>query len=163
EELEELFADLWQVPGFAGLRRGFRPHVDCYRTEDPPAVTIVVDLAGVDPEHVAIEVTERTVLISGVRSRLPLGRGASYRQLAIGQERSVQLVDDVVSGDRMLALVTVKNEEADPPAWDDLYEVGTAAIVHKLIRVPDGTLRILVQGVRRIRLDDRISDDPYLV
>ena len=66
--------------------------------------------------------------------------------LAIGQERSIKLVDDVVSGDRMLALVTVKNEEAEPPGWDDLYEVGTAAIVHKLIRVPDGTLRILVQG-----------------
>ena len=66
--------------------------------------------------------------------------------LAIGQERSIKLVDDVVSGDRMLALVTVKNEEAEPPGWDDLYDVGTAAIVHKLIRVPDGTLRILVQG-----------------
>ena len=51
EELEELFADLWQVPRFAGLRRGFRPHVDCYRTDDPPAVTVVVDLAGIDPEQ----------------------------------------------------------------------------------------------------------------
>ena len=47
----------------------------------------------------------------------------------------------------MLALVTVKNDEVEAPGWDDLYEVGTAAIVHKLIRVPDGTLRILVQGV----------------
>ena len=40
EEFEELLADLWQVPGFAGLRRGFRPHVDCYRTAEPPAVTV---------------------------------------------------------------------------------------------------------------------------
>ena len=63
----------------------------------------------------------------------------------------------------MVALVTVKNEEADPPGFDDLYEIGTAAIVHKLIRVPDGTLRILVQGVRRIKLDRRVSDEPYLV
>jgi ATP-dependent Lon protease len=87
----------------------------------------------------------------------------SMTPLAIGQERSIKLVDDAVSGDRMLALVTVKNEEPEVPGWDDLYEIGTAAIVHKLIRVPDGTLRILVQGVRRIRLDRRISDDPYLV
>ena len=87
----------------------------------------------------------------------------SMTPLAIGQERSIKLVDDVANGDRMLALVTVKNEDADPPGWDDLHEVGTAAIVHKLIRVPDGTLRILVQGVRRITLDRRVSDDPYLV
>ena len=87
----------------------------------------------------------------------------SMTPLAIGQERSIKLVDDVVSGDRMLALVTVKNEEAEIPGWDDLYDVGTAAIVHKLIRVPDGTLRILVQGVRRIRLKRRISDDLYLI
>ena len=83
--------------------------------------------------------------------------------LAIGQERSIKLVDDVVSGDRMLALVTVENEEAEPPGWDDLYDVGTAAIVHKLIRVPDGTLRILVQGLRRIKLERRTDDDPYLI
>ena len=45
--------------------------------------------------------------------------------------------------------MTVTNPEAEQPGWDDLYEVGTAAVVHKMIRVPDGTLRILVQGVRR--------------
>jgi ATP-dependent Lon protease len=87
----------------------------------------------------------------------------SVSPLAIGQERSVRLVDDVVAGERMLALVTVRNEEAEQPGWDDLYEIGTAAIVHKMIRVPDGTLRILVQGVGRIRLERRVQDEPYLV
>ena len=52
----------------------------------------------------------------------------------------------------MLALFTVEDEEADPPGWDDLYRVGTVAVVHKMIKVPDGTLRILVQGVQRVRL-----------
>src|SRR5262245_41414942 len=74
----------------------------------------------------------------------------SMTPLAIGQERSIKLVDDVASGDRMLALVTVKNEDVETPGWDDLHEIGTAAVVHKLIRIPDGSLRILVQGVRRI-------------
>jgi ATP-dependent Lon protease len=83
--------------------------------------------------------------------------------LAIGQERSIKLVEDVVSGDRTLALVTVNNEEADQPGWDDLYTVGTAAVIHKMIKVPDGTLRILVEGVRRIGLDRQVQDDPYLV
>jgi ATP-dependent Lon protease len=83
--------------------------------------------------------------------------------LAIGQERSIKLVEDVVSGDRNIALVTVKNQEAEQPGWDDLYTIGTAAVIHKMIKVPDGTLRILVEGVRRITLDRPLQDDPYLM
>src|ERR671925_474876 len=86
----------------------------------------------------------------------------SVSPLAIGQERSIRLVDDVLEGERMLALVTVRNSEAEEPGWDDLYETGTAAVVHKMIRVPDGTLRILVQGVARIHLQRRVQDEPYL-
>jgi ATP-dependent Lon protease len=87
----------------------------------------------------------------------------SATPLAIGQERSIKLIDDVVARDGKLALVSVKNPDVEQPGWEDLYEVGTAAIVHKLIKVPDGTLRILVQGLQRIRLDSRLRDDPYLV
>jgi len=83
--------------------------------------------------------------------------------LAIGQERSIKLVEDVVSGDRTLALVTVKNQESEQPGWDDLYAVGTAAVIHKMIKVPDGTLRILVEGARRIGLDTAVQEEPYLV
>ncbi len=87
----------------------------------------------------------------------------SMTPLAIGQERSIKLIDDVVGGDRLLALVTVRDQEQEAPGWNDLYEVGTAAVVHKMIRVPDGTLRILVQGLRRIKLERQVLDDPYLV
>ena len=87
----------------------------------------------------------------------------SVTPLAIGQERSIKLVEDVVSGDRVLALVTVKNPEAEQPGWEDVYEVGTAAVIHKMIKVPDGTLRILVQGAQRIKLDHTVQEDPYLV
>ena len=84
--------------------------------------------------------------------------------LAVGQERSVKLIDDVVSGDEaIVALVTVKNEEAEEPAWSDLYEVGTAAIVDKMIKVPDGTLRVLVRGIERIKLEREVEGQPYLV
>jgi ATP-dependent Lon protease len=62
----------------------------------------------------------------------------------------------------MLALITSKDSEVEQPGWDDLYDIGTAAIVHRLIRVPDGTLRILVQGLERIRLESRVQDEPYL-
>jgi ATP-dependent Lon protease len=87
----------------------------------------------------------------------------SMTPLAVGQERSIKLIDDVVSGERMLALVTVRDPDADPPGWDDLYEIGTAAVIHKMIKVPDGTLRILVQGLQRVRIVERAEEEPYLV
>src|SRR5688572_16521456 len=87
----------------------------------------------------------------------------SMTPLAVGQDRSVRLIDDVVSGERMLALLTVRNPDAETPGWDDLYEVGTVAVVHKMIKVPDGTLRILVQGLQRVRLAERLEEEPYLV
>ncbi len=87
----------------------------------------------------------------------------SMSPLAIGQERSIRLVDDVVGGDRLLALVTVRDSEVEVADWRHLYEIGTAAVVHKMIHVPDGTLRILVQGLRRIRLEEPVTGDPYLV
>src|SRR3954467_4480356 len=87
----------------------------------------------------------------------------SMSPLAIGQERSVRLIDDVVSGDRLLALVTGRGASVDAPGGDDLYSVGTVALVHKMIKVPDGTLRILVQGLDRVRLENRLDVDPYLL
>jgi ATP-dependent Lon protease len=87
----------------------------------------------------------------------------SMSPLAIGQERSVRLIDDVVAGDRLLALVTAKDSSLEAPSWDDIYEIGTVALVHKMIKVPDGTLRILVQGIERIKLEHRLDSDPYLL
>jgi ATP-dependent Lon protease len=87
----------------------------------------------------------------------------SLLPLAIGQERSVKLIDDAVAGDRLVALVASRSPDVEQPGWDDLYEVGTAAIVQKMIRVPDGTQRVLVQGLRRIRLERRVRDETYLV
>jgi HSP20 family protein len=137
EELEELFADLWQVPGFAGLRQGFRPQVDCYRTEDPPVVTLIVDLSGVDPEQVSIEVTERTVLISGVRRRPPLTRRVSFRQMEIeyGQfQRRVALAEDV-----------------DPAAGEATYERGLLTVVLPLARKPPAGRVTIVLGRKERR------------
>ncbi|HET7856743.1 MAG TPA: endopeptidase La [Gaiellaceae bacterium] len=87
----------------------------------------------------------------------------SLLPLAIGQERSIKLIDEAVAGDRVIALVASQSPDIEQPGWDDLYEVGTAALIQKMIRVPDGTQRILVQGLRRIRLERHVRDEPYLV
>lgn len=83
--------------------------------------------------------------------------------LAIGRERSLRLVDGAAWGKRLLALVAVRAPEVEVPAWPDLYETGTATAIQKVLRVPDGTVRILVRGLRRVRLVDPVADEPYLV
>ena len=87
----------------------------------------------------------------------------SMTPLAIGQERSIRLIDDVVAGDRLLALVTARDSSIEAPGFDDIYTVGTIAVVHKMLKIPDGTLRILVGGLHRVSLVRPISTDPYLV
>ncbi len=83
--------------------------------------------------------------------------------LAIGQERSIRAIDDVVAGDRRVALIASRDSSVEAPGFDDVYRVGTVAVVHKLIKVPDGTLRILVQGLERVHLDHEVDVDPYLL
>ena len=81
-EIQELFADMWQVPGFAGMRRGFRPQCDCFRTDDPPTLHVIVELAGVDPESVEVVASGQTLLIAGVRERRKVD-GARYLAMEI--------------------------------------------------------------------------------
>jgi ATP-dependent Lon protease len=83
--------------------------------------------------------------------------------LAVGQDRSVQLVTDVLTGNRMLALVASRDPERELPGPDDVYDVGVAGTVERMIRMPDGTLRILVHGAQRVRLTGWVQSDPYLV
>ncbi len=83
--------------------------------------------------------------------------------LAIGQERSIKLINDVLGGERMLAMVPSRDPEVDQPGPEELHEYGVAGTVARMIKVPDGTLRILVQGGPRVRVDDFVATDPYLV
>jgi HSP20 family protein len=97
EEIEQLFVDLWQVFPFSrGMRRGYRPEVDVYRTEDPPALTVVVELPGVEPNEVQVIASPRALLIAGERKR-PKEYG-HYHQLEIEYgpfQRQVTLAEDV--------------------------------------------------------------------
>ncbi|HMB21574.1 MAG TPA: endopeptidase La [Anaerolineales bacterium] len=97
---------------------------------------------------------------------LPLRGVVVYPQtavpLTVGQPRSIKLVDEVVGGDKLVGLVAATNPELESPGPNDLYRVGTVAIVHRLLRAPDGTLRLLVQGMDRFRLGEFVSEEPYL-
>jgi ATP-dependent Lon protease len=82
--------------------------------------------------------------------------------LTVGQPRSVKLVDEAAAGQRIIGLVASKNPELETPGADDLYRVGTAALVHRLFRAPDGTIRLLVQGLARFRIVEFVENEPYL-
>ena len=97
EEIEQLFADLWQVFPFSrSLRRGYRPQVDVYRSEDPPTLTVQVELPGVDPSDVQLVAAPQALLIAGERRR-PKDCG-HYQQLEIDYgpfQRQITLAEDV--------------------------------------------------------------------
>lgn len=97
DEIQELFADLWQMPRFSGLRHGFRPQVDAFRTDEPPRLVIVVELPGVDPDAIRLVVADRTLVIAGERPR-PRVDGQTWQQMEIDYghfERRLALPEDV--------------------------------------------------------------------
>lgn len=83
--------------------------------------------------------------------------------LNVGQARSLRLVDDAVKEpNRIIGLVTIKNDKFEDAGPEDLYGVGTAAVIHRMLRAPDGSVRLIVQGVERIRVEEFSSVEPYL-
>lgn len=135
DEIEELFLELWQLPGFSSQRGRYRPQVDCYRTDDPPAVTVVVDLAGIDPDDVDITVSERTVTIVGRRCRPRQAGRVSYRQMEIEYGRF----------QRRIALA----EDVDPEQAQARYERGLLTIVMPLAQKPRAGRVVIVIGDRQ--------------
>jgi ATP-dependent Lon protease len=83
--------------------------------------------------------------------------------LAIGQERSVKLVDDVLAGARRLVMVASREPDVEVPSPEQVHDVGVVGQIVRMLKVPDGTLRLLVQGTNRVRLTEYESTDPYLV
>jgi len=83
--------------------------------------------------------------------------------LTVGQSRSVRLVDDVTANEtKLVGLVAARDPEMEQPGPNDLHAVGTIATVHRLLRAPDGTIRLLVQGLERFRLGEFVQEEPYL-
>ena len=83
--------------------------------------------------------------------------------LNIGQDRSIELINDALRGDRSIVMIASRNTEAEAPGPDDLYSVGVFGVVARMIRVPDGTLRVLIQGGQRVEIERWVQSDPYLV
>ncbi len=87
----------------------------------------------------------------------------SFMPLAVARESSVRLIDEAVSAGRMIAVFTQREASEEDPRQDDLHPIGTASHIHKMFKLPDGSLRIIVQGLARVRLDGLIASRPYLL
>ena len=115
---------------------------------------------GEKPEDIEVE-------YPSVLPILPLRGLVVYPQtavpLTIGQPRSIKLVDDALSSNRWIGLVTSKFTEKENPNPSELYEYGTAAIIHRLFRAPDGTIRLLVQGIARFKIKKFTQEKPYIM
>src|SRR4051812_38974435 len=98
EEIEKWLAALWRVRRFAATRRGFRPNVDSFHTEEPHELTVVVELPGIDPDTLDLVVGERMLVIAGERRRPKVDGGVSYQQMEIEYgpfRRQVRLPENV--------------------------------------------------------------------
>jgi HSP20 family protein len=130
-EIQELFSDLWQVPRFSGLRAGFRPHVDCFRTDD--ALTVLVELPGIDPDKVDLFVADGTLYLAGNRAR-PSGAGQVYQQMEL----------DYGPFRRQVAL----GADVDVAHAQATYQKGMLTIVLPLAQRPAAGERVVIEVTR---------------
>jgi len=86
----------------------------------------------------------------------------SFMPLAVARESSVRLIDDAIANGKLIAVFTQRDASVEEPGRDDLYPVGTATHIHKMFKLPDGSLRLIVQGLSRLTLEELVETQPYL-
>ena len=130
-------------------------------------MTIHVPTVNGDPAEVAVVAAAAEAGLPESLPVLPLRDSVAFPDtmlpLAVGQERSIKLIDDVLAGNRMLVMVASKEPGAEEPGPEGLYGVGVVGVVARMMKVPDGTVRILVECGQRVELGDYVATTPYLV
>ena len=123
-------------------------------------MTIHVPTVNGDPVEVAVQEVHLPEALPVLPLRDSVAFPETLTPLAIGQERSMQLVNDALGGNRMLVMVASRDPDHDEPGPDDVYHVGVAGVVSRMLKVPDGTLRILVHGAQRVKLTGFNATEP---
>src|SRR5215468_4879779 len=86
----------------------------------------------------------------------------SFMPLAVARESSVRLIDEAISAGKLIGVFTQRDAGVDDPQQLDLYDIGTASHIHKMFKLPDGSLRLIVQGLTRLKLEEVTETRPYL-
>src|SRR5438874_5410160 len=110
-----------------------------------------VNLEGAVPSHLPVLPLKSTVVFPRI-----------FIPLSVGRKKSLQLLDDLSGVERHIAVATQLDETAEEVAFKDVHHVGTMVRVQHMLKLPDGTVQLAVLGLRRIRLVEAESEDPYL-
>ncbi|HEX9132759.1 MAG TPA: endopeptidase La, partial [Ktedonobacteraceae bacterium] len=109
---------------------------------------------------------EEQLSIPDILPVLPLKDTVIYpfavQPLGVGQERSIRLIDEVMRGNRLVVLVAQKSAEIEQAGPDDIFKIGTVSRIARMIRMPDGTIQIIVQGLERVAIGAFTQEQPYL-
>ena len=131
--------------------------------------TEIIRILGAAPDHDAAETPVSRPPPKALPSALPvLGLSdivifpGMVAPLLVDTAQSIRLIDDVVEGDRLLSLVLQKKPDVDSPTPEDLYDYGCGARVLKMLKFPDSTVRVLVEGLWRVRIKEYETQSPYL-
>ena len=104
------------------------------------------------PEKLPILPLRNNVLFPGVVIPITLGR-----------DKSIKLIQDAYKGNKIIGVVSQKDSSIEEPTYKDLYEIGSVAQIVKMLKMPDGTSTIIIQGKKRLKLEEEISNEPYLI
>jgi ATP-dependent Lon protease len=148
---DEVILHPWQYRS-EGAEEGSSSVIPVQEEVDEESVSPVEVESSMIPEEIAILPLRGVVVYP--HTALPL---------TIGQPRSIRLVDDVATGNRLIGLVASTKPELETPGPEDLYEYGTVAAIQRLFRAPDNTIRMIVRGLARFRLGEFTALEPYLV
>ena len=83
--------------------------------------------------------------------------------ITLGRDKSIKLIHDANKGNKIIGVVSQIDPKVEEPRYKDLYQIGTVAQIVKMLKMPDGSSTIIIQGKKRLKLVEEISDDPYLI
>ncbi|MDF2159245.1 endopeptidase La [Algoriphagus sp. CAU 1675] len=127
-------------------------------TGEGDLIQLITDEEGEDQgkevfgEEIPVLSVRNTVLFPGV-----------VIPITVGRQRSIKLVKKAQKGDKLIGVCAQINPNNDDPAWEDIYQVGTLAKIIKMIVLPDGNTTIIIQGKKRFRIKEQVTDDPYFI
>jgi len=138
-----MFEDIFQVQGF-DEESEFMPLVSLGEEEEPRGDEKY-------PEILPILALKNTVLFPGI-----------VIPITVGRERSIKAINKAYSENKIIAVLSQKEDNIEDPKFEDLYEVGTIARIVKILRMPDGTITAILQGRKRGLLTEILTDIPYM-
>ena len=144
--MSDFFADN-QLLGLSNLVDGDSEFIPLISPEDEDRMNLEEV-----PEKLPILPLRNNVLFPGVVIPITLGR-----------DKSIKLIQDAYKGNKIIGVVSQKDSSIEEPTYKDLYEIGSVAQIVKMLKMPDGTSTIIIQGKKRLKLEEEISNEPYLI